>query len=495
MGARLDRRFEQKRNEMIQDFLSRWFLFGGLPMSDTYKRTMWGTDTDLSLTRAAYHLTMRKGLNETRANNQLIMCGHEWLLRQWFLRPIKRQDIELLMEWYRESSEVSAFPWGMFQHLLDSTKGDEITLPIDIWGFPGGQTFLGGVPALTFENGPGGLISYLEPQMCRYFGPCIRATKGRLMYEVSYNGHAEFGYRSSESESAAVAKMLAIFVGNGGKQVFTSCDLVQFMFPKMFKDVGTLGHEFMSAAQSFSKSLDEAELEQMMLFASRNERAALLGDLIDAETVGIRNVEKVLRAFPEKRGIGGRVDSGDIVTQCALYDNTIRRIDPKGRWVIYEDEVNPDKVREVERGFVRQTRRAPEKIFPGAGGYYDNKVHRDTVSAAFKRSQTGENPNIKFSNSPGKESIPGTVRVYDQDDTLVVADVTEVIDGIPLYVKLVDQGRIVNTEDMDFFAQADRANRTWRRYKRVELSPLIAEWKEKFLAMRQEAQERARSQS
>ena len=73
--------------------------------------------------------------------------------------------------------------------------GDDIHLPVDVWGFPGGQTFLPGVPCLSFE-GPGGVISYLEPAMCRYFAPVIQATKARLM-KLATPRDAEFGLRSA----------------------------------------------------------------------------------------------------------------------------------------------------------------------------------------------------------------------------------------------------------------------------------------------------------
>jgi len=52
-------------------------------------------------------------------------------------------------------------------------------------------------------------------------------------------------------------------------------------------------------------------------------------------------------------------------------------------------------------------------------------VHRDTVAAAFKRSATGEHPNVKFSNSPGKESLGGYLRVYASQEVLIVADADE----------------------------------------------------------------------
>ena len=123
-------------------------------------------------------------------------------------------------------------------------------------------------------------------------------------------------------------------------------------------------------------------------------------------------------------------------------------------------------------------------LFPGAGGYWWRLVHRDTVAAAFKRTATGGHPNIKFSNSPGKESIPGRLRVYGDGDALVVADASEAPQGEPLFVKLVDQGRIVYNESFD--AQADRAEQTWRKYKGWRPSPRVAEYLERFRTMRRE---------
>ena len=114
------------------------------------------------------------------------------------------------------------------------------------------------------------------------------------------------------------------------------------------------------------------------------------------------------------------------------------------------------------------------------------------MAAAFKRSATGEHPNVKFSNTPGKESLGGYLRVHGQGDTLIVADASEAPQCEPLFVKLVDQGRIVYHES--FPDQAARADRTWGKYKKVKLSPLIGDYQRKFAAMRareiKEARER-----
>jgi len=482
---------EDKRNNMIKEWLGRWFLLGGFISSDTYKRTMWESDEALSATWAAYHLTLRKGLPETGANNRLIMAGHEWLLRQWFLRPIKKIDVEIAILWYKEHSAVPAFPEKLFRDIMDKQTGNEFYLPIDIWGFPGGQTFLAKVPCLSFE-GLGGVVSFIEPQMCRYYGPVIHATKGRLMFEAAGARHAEFAYRSDPDEQMALAKNLSLYIGNGGNKLLTSCDAAEFMFPEYFKTIGTIGHEFAGALQDFLKGLDEAEFKAMDLFVSRHESASLLCDLIDAETVGLENAIRVMKKYSEKNKIGIRVDSGDIAAQCVQYYLRMKAEGIDNRTIVFEDEVSPDKIREVFGVFREKIGVEPIMLFPGAGGYYYRSFHRDTVSAAFKRSMTGDHPNTKFSNSPGKESVPGQVRIYGQGNTMIVADASEKIDGEPLFVKLVDQGRIINPEDMDFRSQAERVNRTWRQYERFEYSPLITEWRRRFNTMRSEAQERAK---
>ncbi len=476
------------RARMIDEFLGRWFLLGGMPSSDTYKRTMWSASDTLAALTASYHLTLRTGLPETGAGGRLIAAGHEWLLRQWFYRPLQREAIETAIAWYTTGSAVRSFPVALFQQLLAEQAGDDIYLPIDVWGFPGGQTFLAGVPMLSLK-GPGGIVSFLEPQLCRYFAPVIHATKGRLMYEVAGSRHAEFGYRSDVDEQMAVAKLLALFVGGGGFPISTSADVAEFMFPELFRAIGTLGHEFMGSLQGLDKGLDSAEREAMELFVMAQGRASLLTDLVDAETVGLENALATMHAHPDRKGIGARIDSGDITAQAVFYAQRLVAEGLGDRIVVFEDGVDPDKVREVQGAVYRAVPEAAVP-FPGAGGYYNRGVHRDTVSAAFKRSATDGRPNTKF--SPGKESIPGDVRVYAQGRTLIVADSSEEIDGEPLFVQLVQRGRIVNPEDMDFPRQAARANDTWARYDAWELSPLVASWRERFRELRTEAQARAR---
>ncbi|MFL5339499.1 MAG: hypothetical protein ACJ8F7_04960 [Gemmataceae bacterium] len=482
--------FAAKRAAMREEFFAKLYLLGGfLGATDTYKRTMWAAVPDIAIARAGYALTFRKPLPEEGAGNQLIMAGHEAMLAQWFQRPLKRADIELARRWFTERSAVKAFPHAVWDTILAEHDGDDIFLPIDVWGFPGGQAFLAGVPSLFFE-GMGGAISYLEPATCRYFAPVIQATKARLMKQATPRD-AEFGLRSAPNEVANIVLLLARYVGGRGR--LTSNDTAEFLWPELFQTVGTIGHEMMCAAESFDRSLGDAEYEMMDRFITAMGSASLLCDLVDAESVGLENALRVIKAHPETDRVGIRVDSGDIAEQCVLYFRKLQELGVSPRTIVFEDEVTPEQVQKVYAHFRATTGQEPTMLFPGAGGYWWRLVHRDTLSAAFKRSATGEHPNVKFSNSPGKESLGGYLRVYGQDDRLIIADASEGDLGEALFVKLVDRGRVVYRETFD--EQADRADRTWGRYTRFELSPRIGSYMQRFAEMRQQEVAAARQRA
>jgi len=481
MTATIDDALNAKRAAMREEFFAKLFALGGfIGATDTYKRTMWAAVPDIALSRAGYSLTMRRGLPEAGAGKQLIMAGHEAMLAQWFHRPLKRSDIELARHWFQERSHVRAFPTEIWNAVLDSQSGEDIYLPVDIWGFPGGQTFLPGVPCLFFE-GLGGIVSYLESAMCRYFAPIIQATKARLM-KLATPRDAEFGMRSAPVEVCNLILLLARYVGGGGR--LTSNDTAEFLYPELFQSIGTIGHEMMGAAQSFDRTLADAEYEMMDRFVTSMGGASLLCDLVDAETIGLENALRVIRNHPETDRVGVRIDSGDIAAQCVLYFQKIKALGVPPRVIVFEDEVTPEGIQKVYAIFKEKTGLEPTMLFPGAGGYWWKLVHRDTLSAAFKRTATADRPNVKFSNSPGKESIGGYLRVYGRGDTMIVAEASESPLGEPLLVKLVEQGRIVYRES--FQDQAARAERTWEQYQKVELSPVVSRTMNQFNRMRKE---------
>src|SRR5207253_3715979 len=138
-----------------------------------------------------------------------------------------------------------------------------------------------------------------------------------------------------------------------------------FLYPELFQSIGTIGHEMMCAGQSFEKPLGEAECEMMDRFVTRMGTASLLCDLVDAETVGLENALRVIRAHPETDRVGVRVDSGDIAGQCVLYFDKMKAVGIETRTIVFEDEVTPETVRNVYDHFRQATGQEPTTLVPG----------------------------------------------------------------------------------------------------------------------------------
>ena len=148
--------------------------------------------------RAAYSLTMRKGLPEP-GRRQPARHGRP----RGDARPVvppaaERSRRRAGRPLVRRALRHAAFPRRAVARDPRRSPGEDIHLPIDVWGFPGGQTFLAGVPCLS-SRGRAAIVSYLEPAMCRYFAPVIQATKARLM-KLATPRDAEFGLRSAPDE-------------------------------------------------------------------------------------------------------------------------------------------------------------------------------------------------------------------------------------------------------------------------------------------------------
>ena len=179
----------------------------------------------------------------------------------------------------------------------------------------------------------------------------------------------------------------------------------------------------------------------------------------------------------ESRGTGRvcrpRFESGDIAHQCIYGKRMTLEAGFKEAKMVVEDGFNPAKIHEVKQAYASAGFN-PDDIMVGVGGYFQEGTLRDTLSLVDKRGATMHGSrlerSLKFSDSPGKESIPGQLRVYERGSTLVVAQFDEPVDGLLLSQRLVANGRIAYTEDLD--RQHQRARETWSRYDGIEYSPM-----------------------
>jgi nicotinic acid phosphoribosyltransferase len=371
-------------------------------------------------------------------------------------------------------------------------QGASIRLPVDIWGFPGGQAFLAGVPAVVVESQIGMIASLPECTFDSYFLDVGQATKNALMADTSVK-NAEFGPRAAQDPDLVIGTTWNRYVGSGGRTRLSSSDMSEFVHPDLSLACGTIGHEQLSAHMRLDRSLQESQRSAFRAILTKKGAATLLLDLIDTLTIGMEDFLLMMEEFKDAK-IGGRVDSGNIKHQCVVLDQVTRSFGHGNAPIVFEDEVTPVLAREVLEHVKEETGTDASRFIPGAGGYH-YKLTRDDLSAKYARTMTGDQPNMKFGNAgeaggqestmvSGKQSIPGWIRVYGQGDTMIVADKSEKIDGEPLFVQLVKNGRICYCEFMDAQAQAKRCLATRGRYKNKRLSPLLADWVGRYTSMR-----------
>ncbi len=177
------------------------------------------------------------------------------------------------------------------------------------------------------------------------------------------------------------------------------------------RPVGTMGHEH---AQRYGS--DEAAFRAML--ERRAGPADLLLDTYATLDSGLPAAFALIREFPD-RGCAIRYDSGDKEAQYLYACAKARDLGVRVRHVL-EDAFDADLTRRFEalRAF---TGVPAEDQRYGIGGHIVRSPHdplpRDRVSAAYKLSQTGPRPTMKFGDASGrgKESLPGRpvlVRVF-----------------------------------------------------------------------------------
>ncbi|MBI4918630.1 DUF5598 domain-containing protein [archaeon] len=441
--------------------------------TDTYKRTMSGSSTLFANNFSCYNLAARKGLKEEGANGQLIMAGLEKTLYPWFMNSIKKSEVEKARKFFTKKASVKKFAEKAWQAVLDNDG----YFPIDIYALLGGQTFLvkdgKHVPLMSVE-GTGALVTHLEPHLENLYTSIIQATKARLFHDVVGEQFAEFGLRADQNINNHVPLMVSLFIGGGFK--LTSDDQAVFLFPEYFKDIGTVGHEFIMAYQKKGRTLEVAQILAYEDFVQANDRSALLPDVVHTVASGLPAILKlVLKYKGTNKVIMPRFDSGDVPAQCIEWKKMTLLEGIKETKMVVEDGYNPTKAKLTKELYAKAGFN-PEDIIVGAGGYFQESCSRDAISLAYKRSATMHEElesSLKFSDSPGKESIPGQVRIYGRGDTMIVAQAGEKINGEFLMIKVVENGRILYNEDLH--KQHQRALETWNKYTKIEYSPKTLE--------------------
>ena len=166
----------------------------------------------------------------------------------------------------------------------------------------------------------------------------------------------------------------------------------------------------------------------------RPEPPSYLFDTYNPIKLGIPAALKVIRETPD-RPCSMRFDSGDQDEQLRLILKGLHGYGHLNTPVnlIFEDGYTADKTALNESGLDGLWPR--DRRLYGYGGFLvsapaPTNLNRDKVSAAYKLCETGGRPVMKFSGTPGKESLPGRPVILRQSpDKAMIAQEGEDVPG------------------------------------------------------------------
>lgn len=409
--------------------------------TDTYNRTMEHLSGNEWKTPATYVLQMRHA-----DRGYLITAGVEDAVRKVSQTTITQEMLDFATDYYRHVNGVSFFNPSMWQEVIDIHHGK---LPFTIDCVPDGTAILPGDPVMRI-SGPNELVAHFEPDFHQAFYPTLVATNAhQIAQTIGANRFIEVGLRGAQTDQDHLTALKAAYIGGGITR--TSNDQAFGLHPE-FHLVGTIGHrkvqEFVDEEKAFRDAI--AKLDSV----------TLLVDLNDA----YNGIEIALRLKKEYRDqaktIWMRLDSGDVGQQTVYALQRQREeglLDPQKDKIVVEGIEAIEDMARIDQ-MVQAAGFDPKQfVLYGAGGLLiSNHTTRADASTAFKLAQYDGRPTMKFSNSPGKESIPGQPTLVMTGGHRVIAQEGEYPVSASLFIRAYEKGRVYLQSDLPRArAQAD----------------------------------------
>lgn len=380
--------------------------------TDTYNRTMDYIEGPEGQMNATYALQLRRS-----PHGYIMAMGMRNIAEQLSL-PITQDELDFATQFHETEAKIPYFNRETWQNIIDNYGG---YIPIRVDCVPEGTAVLPGDPIIRV-TGPSELVAHFEPMFHRVFYPSMVATTAHVINRAFPGRFIEVGKRGTATEEThliAARSMFAMGID------MTSNDAAAAAFPGL-KDVGTLGHRFI---QGVSIKECMGVRDAFVKAIEKTDAVALLVDLTDSyEGIAYALELKELYRNSGKR-ISIRLDSGNVAEQTVycLQEYAARGFtDPSRDKVIVENISTVDDMRAIDE-MVRQHGFDPEKFVTyGAGGLLVSQgTTRSDASSAFKLARIGEYPTMKFSDSPGKHSIPGEPTVFNTRDGRVIGQAGE----------------------------------------------------------------------
>ena len=414
--------------------------------TDTYNRTMDHIVGPEGLTPATYALQMRRS-----PHGYLIAMGMRPML-ETFARPITQAEVDFAADYYENHANVPYFNRAMWQTIVDKYHG---YIPMEVDSVPEGTALLPGDPVFRI-TGPSEMVAHFEPRLHRIFYPSMVATTSHVIGREFPGRFIEVGKRGAITEEMHLIATRAMLAGGGIN--LTSNDAAAAVH-KDLKDVGTMGHRYV---QSLSIQEGFTEIDAFKQAIDACKVTYLLIDLIDS----YRGIDIAIKLKEEYRHtdkfIAIRLDSGAVDQQTIYTLKELAKrgfLDPNRDKVVVEGIDSIDDMRAID-ALVRSNGFDPAKnVLYGAGGLLlSHRTSRSDASTGFKLTQFGDHPTMKFSDSPGKESVPGKPTVFNGAGGRVIGQAGERI-GKDLFVPAYRYpGNILLTDDVaSIRGQVDRS--------------------------------------
>lgn len=401
--------------------------------TDTYNRTMEYVQGEEGLAPETYVLQLRKA-----QEGYLIVYGVREQLENIAATRITQSELDFAKDFYANHARIPYFNPDKWQEIIDKYGG---RLPLDVDAVADGTAILPGDPVMRV-SGPGELVAHFEPYFHRIFYPSRVATIAHEIDEkVGRDRFIEVGKRGVANEETHLIAAAAMFVGGGIN--LTSNDAAVVCYEDL-RDIGTIGHRFIQAAETEEQAFRRA-IEKL-------DAVALLVDLHNS----IHGIDLAIRLKEEYRNTGKRIwmrlDSGDVSAQTLYALQQFREkgfIDPLLDKIIVESVESVDEMAAIDKRAIDAGFDPKKFVLYGAG---ELLVYKDTgrsfASTGFKLTRHGARDTMKYSDSIGKASFPGTPTLVEFEGQRFVSQVGELNGGKDLLVPALRGGQVLFREDL-----------------------------------------------
>jgi len=420
---------------------------------------------------SVYHITPRRGFDkflpkEFLADGRIVFAGLRRILRDFFTKPVTMDEVdeaERFLATAHAGGTEYRFDRDLWVRVVKNCNG---IIPIKIEAFEEGTTSFAYEPVVqvTSAEGFGELAGYFESKLLHLWSSSERITALKWAFEYLRRGAAEAHPSwTNEQVEFAVSVMLHDFGDRAGVCSMESEVLGQAHL-MVVPGTDTFSAAYLDWKENgetpFACSIHALAHRTVMAYMRENDCHTALYRLgkvtgITAHVSDTYDYFKQVDWFGEMLSgkwkedtnlVVARPDSGDMVkcvkhvlAVCEKYGlyttdpDTGLKMATRLRW-IQGDSVHWDTMIEVIHAVLQAGWSPYASGAFGIGGFLRNSISRDHAGTSMKLCAVGngDRPAVKRSETSAKSSIPGVVKVIDNNgasDIATVFNVTEQTSG------------------------------------------------------------------